>query len=245
MVHVLASGVFFSGWIKDLLCLPRPLSPPLQRITMSGSTNAVSVAVYALYIVYQNHASFSPTGYLAIQALLYFYATSIVVGRLYCGMHGFFDVVIGSLLGASLSFVQIAFGDSFDHWISQSTGVNPFIIMLTIFFLVRTHPEPADDCPCFDDSVAFAGVVLGVEVGQWHYAQLPLSWNEPIPGTVPFDLHTIGYFRTCIRIFLGVFIVFAWRGLMKPALFKLLPPLFRLIERIGADLPRKFFLRAR
>jgi len=37
MVHVLASGVIWSGFIKDMLCLPRPLSPPLHRITMSGS----------------------------------------------------------------------------------------------------------------------------------------------------------------------------------------------------------------
>ncbi|RAL62667.1 hypothetical protein DID88_004510 [Monilinia fructigena] len=61
MVHILASGVFLTGFIKDMFSLPRPLSPPLHRITMSGSAaleygfpsthsaNAVSVAVYALF----------------------------------------------------------------------------------------------------------------------------------------------------------------------------------------------------
>lgn len=63
MVHVHASGVFFSGFLKDMWRLPRPLSPPLNRITMSKSatleygfpsthsTNAVSVAVYALFML--------------------------------------------------------------------------------------------------------------------------------------------------------------------------------------------------
>ena len=36
LVHMLALGVYLSGFMKDLVCLPRPLSPPLQRITMSG-----------------------------------------------------------------------------------------------------------------------------------------------------------------------------------------------------------------
>ncbi|CAO3697644.1 unnamed protein product [Rhizopus microsporus] len=53
-----ASGVFWSGFLKDFLCLPRPLSPPVHRLTMSPyvaleygfpsthSTNSVSVALF-------------------------------------------------------------------------------------------------------------------------------------------------------------------------------------------------------
>jgi hypothetical protein len=255
MVHLLASGVIFSGIIKDLLCLPRPLSPPLQRITMSGyaaleygfpsthSTNAISVVVYALYIL-ANSPDLNPTTNIALQILSYAYGISILFGRLYCGMHGFFDVIIGSVLGALLAFAQILYGHVFDEWMRSSTYIAPLIVTLILLAMVRTHPEPADDCPCFDDSVAFAGVLVGVEVAGWHYASTPFAWSFPVPGTTPYSLKEIGMTKTVLRIFLGVLIVFAWRGIMKPLLFRILPPIFRVVEQFGVDLPRKFFLKA-
>jgi hypothetical protein len=255
MVHLLAGGVIFSGIIKDLLCLPRPLSPPLQRITMSGyaaleygfpsthSTNAISVVVYALYILL-NSPDMNPTTNIALQILSYSYGVSILFGRLYCGMHGFFDVLVGSILGALLAFAQILYGDIFDEWMRESTYTAPVIVTLMLLAMVRTHPEPADDCPCFDDSVAFAGVLIGVEVAGWHYASTPFAWSYPVPGTTPYSLEKLGILKTLLRIFLGVFIVFAWRGIMKPLLFSILPPIFRIVEHLGVDLPRKFFLKA-
>ena len=33
LVVVLASGVYFSSFIKDLVCSPRPFSPPVSRLS--------------------------------------------------------------------------------------------------------------------------------------------------------------------------------------------------------------------
>ena len=256
MIHVLASGVFFSGFLKDLLCLPRPLSPPLQRITMSGSaaleygfpsthcTNAVSVAVYALFMLHSADSVTHPKASVLLEALSYCYATSIILGRLYCGMHGFFDVAIGSMLGALLALVQCTYGEVFDDYIHSGSGKAISIIIVIITVLVRIHPEPADDCPCFDDSVAFAGVMIGAEIGNWHYAASGLAWDQPVPATVPFRLADVGWLKTVARIVIGVLIIFAWREVMKPGLLRLLPPVFRVIERLGLSLPRKFFVQA-
>jgi dihydrosphingosine 1-phosphate phosphatase len=255
MVHILASGVFFSGFIKDLWCLPRPLSPPLQRITMSGSaaleygfpsthsTNAVSVAVYALYLLNTN-SSFPPETNLLLQATSLFYAFSIVLGRLYCGMHGFFDVIIGSLLGAAISLAQCAYGDAFDHYIHTAVQKDIFIMVLAILVLVRIHPEPADNCPCFDDSVAFAGVVIGVEFGSWHFSNTDYAWSQPVPGTVPFDFESMSWIVIVARIIFGVMTIFIWREVMKPTLLRVLPPIFRVVEKLGLTLPRKFYVQA-
>ncbi|PGH18444.1 hypothetical protein AJ79_00514 [Helicocarpus griseus UAMH5409] len=256
MVHLLASGVFFSGFIKDGFCLPRPLSPPLNRITMSGSaaleygfpsthaTNAVSVVVYALYLLNSPDSTISPVTNILFQILLGIYAVSIVVGRLYCGMHGFFDVIIGSLLGALLGFVQCSYGKVFDDMLFSGTLNVVFTVVVVILALIRIHPEPADSCPCFDDSVAFAGVMMGAEFGNWHFAQTSYAWSDPYPATVPYDLGKLGLFKTIIRILLGVVIVFLWREIMKPSLHRLLPPVFRVIERMGLNLPRRFFTLA-
>ena len=252
--QILAMGVFFTGFVKDMLCLPRPLSPPLQRITMSGSvaleygfpsthsTNAVSVVVYWLFLLREGDTT--STTNLALQALAYFYAFSIVLGRLYCGMHGFFDVVLGSALGLLIGILQYAYGDGFDHWILTDHMQPVIFVILTTAVLIRIHPEPADDCPCFDDSLSFAGVVMGIELGGWHFAQNAIAQSKPTPGTAPFDLEKMGWVVATARIVLGVVIVFAWRAIMKPTLLKVLPPIFRVVEHYGLTLPRRYFTPA-
>lgn len=254
-VFMLAAGVYWSGFLKDMLCLPRPLSPPLARISMSGSaaleygfpsshsTNAVSVAFYAIYMLRQSD-EYNPQVNIALQALFYFYALSIIVGRLYCGMHGFLDVLVGSALGALITVFQLAFSDWIDSWIFSGSYKDVVIATLVIFVLVRVHPEPADDCPCFDDSVSFSGVVVGINLGAWHYSQSGFAINDAYPSTVPFNLAEMGLPKAIVRTLLGVVIIFLWRASAKPALFKILPPLFRLLERGRMNLPRAFFLNA-
>lgn len=256
LVHILAAGVFFSGFLKDLLCLPRPLSPPLQRITHSGSaaleygfpsthsTNAVSVAVYALALLNSPDSTVSPQTSFILQTITYLYVTSIVLGRLYCGMHGMLDVGVGCVLGALIGFAQYSYGPALDEYILYSSLGGILVIPLVILVLVRIHPEPADDCPCFDDSVAFAGVTLGVDVGSWYFTQSSLAWTEPLPGTIPYDYESIGLVRTVLRLVVGVLCVFAWREFTKPTLLRILPPVFRSLEKLGLLLPRRFFTTA-
>ena len=254
MTTTLAAGVYFSGFIKDLVCLPRPLSPPLTRITMSGSaaleygfpsshsTNAVSVTVFSVLLLRDPSSTISPKMSMYLQALAYFYAFSIVLGRVYCGMHGFFDVICGSLLGAAIAFAHFYLGPVKDDWMFSSTGQALVVIFLVICVLIRTHPEPADDCPCFDDSVAFSAVVLGVDLGGWHFARTRYAdASATYPSTVPFSISGLGWPKVIARIVLGVVVVFVWRAIMKPLLLGGLPPIFRLIERVGLDLPRRYF----
>ncbi|KAL4877076.1 phosphatidic acid phosphatase type 2/haloperoxidase [Aspergillus karnatakaensis] len=257
MVHLLASGVFFSGFIKDLLCLPRPLSPPLQRITMSGSaaleygfpsthsTNAVSVAVYALYLLNSPESTLSEGLNLFLQVITYLYVTSIVLGRLYCGMHGFFDVVIGSGLGVILAVVHYIYEPMIDQYVYTGSGKQVALVILTILTLVRIHPEPADDCPCFDDSVAFAGVMIGAQAAYWSLARANATWDNPHPATLPrSNYENIGWAKMGIRFVIGVALLFAWREAMKPTLLRILPPVFRGLEKLGLILPRRFFTKA-
>ncbi|GIJ99692.1 hypothetical protein Aspvir_003694 [Aspergillus viridinutans] len=255
-VQVLASGVFFSGFIKDLLCLPRPLSPPLQRITMSGSaaleygfpsthsTNAVSVAIYVLTLLNSPDSTLSSHINLIFQCMTYLYVTSIVLGRLYCGMHGFLDVIIGCLLGALITLVQNLYGPLLDDYVFSASGKQIVLVVLVIIILVRIHPEPADDCPCFDDSVAFAGVIIGVQLACWHFAKSSIAWSEPSPATIPFRYKDLGLVKTALRFVLGVLLIFTWREVMKPLLLRTLPPIFRALEKLGLLLPRRFFTRA-
>ncbi|KAK3387806.1 phosphatidic acid phosphatase type 2/haloperoxidase [Podospora didyma] len=255
IVDILALGVFFTGFVKDMFSLPRPLSPPLQRITMSGhvsleygfpsthSTNAVSVALYAILILRSGGNTFSPSVSLALEGLSLLYAISIVFGRLYCGMHGFTDVIVGSLMGAAITLVEFYYGPAFENWVRNTGYVAPITIALVIIVLVRVHPEPADDCPCFDDSVSFAGVMIGLEYGTWRFAKT--QWDSIYNGPdATFDLAAMGWPLATARVVFGVLIIFAWREVAKPTLLRFLPHLFRVIETQGLSLPRRFFVPA-
>ncbi|KAI9744909.1 MAG: hypothetical protein M1818_001835 [Claussenomyces sp. TS43310] len=256
LAHVLMTGVFVTGFIKDMLSLPRPLSPPLHRINMSGSAaleygfpsthsaNAVSVAVYVLFQLDGPDSTLQPTTTLIVKLVAYCYMFSITLGRLYCGMHGFMDVIIGSAIGAFISIVECVYGASFERYLHNGSWVGPSVVAAIIILLVRIHPEPADDCPCFDDSVAVAGVMIGLELGSWHYAAAEWGWNDPVTAVVPFDFAHLGWPKVFLRVAVGVLMTFAWREVMKPLLLKSLPHLFRIMERTGYILPRRFFMPA-
>lgn len=65
-------------------------------------------------------------------------------------MHGFLDVIIGAILGAFITVIQCSYGTALDKFIYGGSLQAPLTIMLIVLILVRIHPEPADDCPCFD-----------------------------------------------------------------------------------------------
>ncbi|SMQ54366.1 unnamed protein product [Zymoseptoria tritici ST99CH_3D7] len=258
LVHMLAAGVYLSGYVKDLVCLPRPLSPPLQRITMSGSaaleygfpsthtTNAVSVAFYCLHNLWSTQDEYSTWQYRLLVSACVCYATSISVGRMYCGMHGFFDVLVGALLGLLITSLRVTFGPALDIWLISGSWIRPAIAVFILGIAVRFHPEPADNCPCFDDSVAFLGVVMGISIGTWNYAHL-------LYGPSDRDAHISHMYRTsnadvtkvAARLISGIIMIFIWRAVMKPLLLRVLPPVFRFVGYYGVRIPRRYFLQSR
>lgn len=168
------------------------------------STNAVSVGLYGLLALWEE-SNIDPTFRLSMQLLAWVYMLSIIIGRLYCGMHGFLDVVVGSALGALLAWIQWAFRAQIDAFIYSGDWQAPVIVIATILILVRIHPEPADPCPCFDDGVAFAGVIIGADVGHWHYAQSRFAISTPGPATVPYSWAELGLGKSVARVVLGMY----------------------------------------
>jgi len=257
LVHMLALGVYFSGYVKDLLCLPRPLSPPLQRITMSGSaaleygfpsthtTNAVSAAAFCLYQLYGAKDEMSSSTYNIATGAFYCYALSISTGRIYCGMHGWFDVVFGGLLGALITWMRVSLGPMFDAWIISGDWSRPAIASFVLALAIRTHAEPADNCPCFDDSVAFLGTLMGIEIGVWHHSSGDLTFLDNTSNSNWAESTPEGLARGVIKVVLGIFVIFLWRAIMKPLCLRGLPPIFRFVDHWGFRLPRRYFLQAR
>lgn len=46
--------------------------------------------------------------------------------------------------------------------------------------------------------------MIGVEIGNWHYARSGFAWDHPVPSTAPFQLEELGWLKTILRIMIGV-----------------------------------------
>ncbi|KAG0369720.1 hypothetical protein BC939DRAFT_441650 [Gamsiella multidivaricata] len=239
---IAAMGVYWAGFFKDYLCLPRPLSPPIVRLSRSKSTcleygfpsshstNAISVALFLYcHLLTTDPASWSPyTRELSILGLI-IYAVSIVYGRLYCGMHSITDCVGGSIIGITIWAVQWTFRRTIEYYmVSPVWWVPPFVIATGIF-LVSIIPDPVDDCPCFDDCVAFIAVIMGLIPASIHFASTSYSSNYPVPATIPYSTD-LGLIKSALRLVFGVGTLFVWRLMAKKALYVLLPPVYKLFS---------------
>ncbi|EGW34694.1 uncharacterized protein SPAPADRAFT_130963 [Spathaspora passalidarum NRRL Y-27907] len=254
LVYVLGLGIYFTGFLKDFFCLPRPRSPPLRRITMSSYTtqeygfpsshSANATAVTLVLISRLVNLDISRGEYWALMSGLILYYFSLIFGRLYCGMHGFLDIFIGSSVGASLFAFRHYWGKQWDEFLfNNALGAIPSAIIIIALFMsfIHVHSEPVDNCPCFDDSVAFIGVLIGLDLSHLvafktqYLANLNLHKD---PFLLPFDSSQSPW-KTVVRFILGVTLVVIWKTISKPVIFTILPPIYKFI---GVNLPRKNFI---
>jgi membrane-associated phospholipid phosphatase len=249
MIHVLGYGIFFSGYIKDFCCLPRPRSPPLHRITLSGytakeygfpsshSANATGVSTLLLYQILNNWESFSSrfTLITTVLLLVLYYAT-LIIGRIYCGMHGFLDISTGAIIGFLCSIIRTAFRHIWDDKLVIGSAYGPLISIVVNYSLIYFHVYPVDDCPCFDDSVAFIGVVIGLDISQWIYVNS--SYNSLKYGVegmsaidIPYSYEELGLVKTVLRVVLGVSLVMIWKEISKPLLLSLFKQFYKRVYK--------------
>ncbi|KAK7462727.1 Long-chain base-1-phosphate phosphatase [Stygiomarasmius scandens] len=325
LITVLASGVYFSSFIKDLLCSPRPFAPPVTRLTIgthhleygfpsTHSTNSVSIALLFFGHVYtlatpsnSEPAVISPQTYVLLCGLLVWYTFSIVYGRLYTAMHSFVDCIMGVALGAGIWWVLTDFPGiplsipspvasllsavmpylppSLASSIPTSTihflrglGLNarlqswtehggwevPLILIPITLLGVNQHPQPVDDCPCFEDAIAFSSVVLGQLLSRWFMAYFDTNsliprGLVPMPGSgwvydslskaytaAPRTLDDILLWWTiaAAKMIVGILIIFTWRLLAKSLFHLILPPTFRFLSRMFSLPSRRFYTPA-
>ncbi|KAJ7655329.1 PAP2 superfamily-domain-containing protein [Mycena rosella] len=231
--------------------------------------------------------SLSLPAYAALTAGLVIYVTSIVFGRLYTAMHSFSDCAVGVFLGALVwlahtSFrgipVELAFsptytytttlmrgwgwGTHLDAWVlrTPSSLRVPLTVIPLALLAVNQHPQPVDDCPCFEDAIAIGSVMLGMLVGRWG----AVRWALHVPGAgavMPGSGWVLGaegwtavergwgdvgvwWGAATLKMVFGIAVIFAWRLLVKAILHRALPPTFRFLATLMRLPHRRFYTPA-
>ncbi|CAJ0760700.1 2603_t:CDS:2 [Entrophospora sp. SA101] len=217
-------GVVWSGYVKDMLCLPRPLSPPIQRLTVSGTlhleygfpsthtTNAVSITLYFLSFIFSVDEGkavmemVEEDGFYNVLiksiyvTILSTYCLTITIGRIYCGMHSITDVLAGVCIGILSWWTQWGWQNNIEELILNDSLLVPIGIIFIGIFTIYIFPEPVDDCPCFEDCVAFIGVLVGMIFGSWRHAKSSYSLHGSGVANIPYDYNIIGFPISIARI---------------------------------------------
>lgn len=245
-VYILAMSVYFTGTLKDLFCIPRPYSPPIKRLSISNhafeygfpsSHSATSASTFLMGFQYVLHIQ-SPVHQVGLFLGLVLYGFLLVFGRVYCGMHSIQDVICGWMVGVFAWTIHQMFGEMVERWATSAQGSVPLVLMMAGLVLTAAHPQPVEDCPCFEDSTAFVAVSVGVMIGHRIANDLILSQIEgPMLSGLRFP-------QALIKLLLGLMVIFGWRFLMKEVLSRLLPPLFRLFAPL-LELPRRHYTPTR
>ncbi|CAG8502785.1 4406_t:CDS:10, partial [Scutellospora calospora] len=237
---ITTSGVFFTGFLKDMLCLPRPSSPPIRRLCIGShhleygfpsthTTNAVSIALYLLTHIYaiESNTMLKVVG----TACVIIYCLSIMIGRIYCGMHSLTDVLAGSILAILIWWIHWSFQIHIDAFILNKSWNVPIIVIAVGISLVYIFPESIDHCPCIEDSIACIGAAIGMIIGSWNFSNSRFSNN----GNVPYDYNSTGLVITVSRVIFGLMVVFIWRISMKKILLAVLSPIYKAFNLIYQD----------
>lgn len=141
---------------------------------------------------------------------------------MYNGMHSTADVIGGSLMGIGCWALWRSVGDASERWVNTGTSLGkhhpelcikmntidgekvPIIAIPLTLALVHYHPEPVDDCPCFEDAIAILAVFLGSYLGHWYHVNHP--WMSEGIDKVIFDRGLGKGIAICLfRVIFGMF----------------------------------------
>jgi len=120
-----------------------------------------------------------------------------------------------------------------ERWITNSGWSAPLTVTLVCLLLVNQHPSPVDDCPCFEDAIAFISVILGIVTSFWCSKRVPTLNADLFTSVTPgaaFDSPaavTTWVLFAVLKLTTGILVVLSWRLVAKPIVQTLLPPLFR------------------
>jgi len=250
LCYALAFGVYSSSFLKDLVCSPRPYAPPVTRLTIGShhleyglpsthATNSMSMALFLGAHVHDlHHAGSLSTGAFATWiSVLVVYVLTIVGGRLYTGMHSFLDCSVGVFLGTISWLLQRLVMPEVEGWVVRSGWSAPLIVTFVCLLSVNQYPSPVDDCPCFEDAIAFVSVILGIITSFWCSKRVPALNADLFTSTTPgaaFDSPaaiTTWMLFAVLKLTTGILLIFGWRMLAKPTVQTILPPLFRWLAR--------------
>lgn len=253
LVNVWTLVMYVGQVMKDVLKLPRPLSPPVVKLETRviaeyglPSTHAMAATSisFTLLLSATSRIQFQFEMGLLIAVVL---SSLVCLSRLYTGMHSVLDVICGALISAILMFLTYPYWETFDRF-QLTSPISPFVALALPLFLSYTYPELDHYSTTRGDTTTILGAGAGCSVGYWVNEQLGQTF-EP-QGVLPVPLPTLTANTLAIgttRFLVGAVALVGTRQIVKMASLRALYSWYRVPQndtnarrRRNIEVPYKF-----
>lgn len=208
LVLLMAAAFYFAGAVKNALVLPRPPSPPiipLKKETDWGLPShhallGVNMPWYLWFYMYQNY-QLELVVAIVLFTVLATWSFCVMFSRLYLGVHSPADVVTGGILGCLLLAFWLQVDNLVDFYITTSNGC--FLVLVAVIVLMLIHPDPQPPTITYDDTLALAGIAVGVSFGRRfapHRIVYAVLDNNSFAS---LGMSRFGYL-SCVRVTIGL-----------------------------------------
>ncbi|CAJ1066182.1 sphingosine-1-phosphate phosphatase 2 [Xyrichtys novacula] len=221
LVNMWAVVMYVGQVMKDILKLPRPLSPPVVKLETRvdaeyglPSTHAMAATAisFTLLLSAPSRIQFQFEVGLLIAVTL---SSLVCLSRLYTGMHSVLDVLCGALISFVLTFITYPHWETFDRF-QLTSPVSPVVALLLPLFLSYTYPELDHYSTTRGDTTTILGVGAGCSIGYWTNQQLGQTFEPQGELPVPLPALTAGSLaRGSARSLLGAVALVGTRQVVK------------------------------
>ncbi|XP_042343210.1 sphingosine-1-phosphate phosphatase 2 [Plectropomus leopardus] len=234
LINMWTLVMYIGQVMKDVLKLPRPLSPPVVKLETRvdaeyGLPSTHAMAATAISFTVLLSASSRIQFQFEVGLLIALTVSSLVcLSRLYTGMHSVLDVICGALISAVILFLTYPFWETFDHF-QLTSRISPFVALSLPLFLSYTYPELDHYSTTRGDTTTILGVGAGCSVGYWVNEQLGETF-EP-KGVLPVPLPTLtttALARAGARFLIGVVALVGTRQAVKTLSLQVLYSFYRV-----------------
>ncbi|XP_066906115.1 sphingosine-1-phosphate phosphatase 2 [Halyomorpha halys] len=223
IVMVWTIVMYIGQGLKDIICWPRPSSPPVFRLQKKWaleygmpSTHAmVGVSIPFSVLLYTMQRYEYP--FLIGLCVAVLWCSVVSISRLYLGMHTVADVMAGIILALVLLVPLVPLVDQMDMFLLTSRW-SPVILLTLSICVIMFHPKDKIWTPTRGDTAMIVSVCVGIHIGAWtnfQLGQMSVSPSSP-PYTVIWPTYeTLGL--VFLRCALGFSCIVATRAMCKSA----------------------------
>ena len=175
---------YVAGFFKNLLCLPRPPSPPVTPLQKCQDWSLpshhavlnVNVPWFVWFYIIFNY-SISALAMVVVFSLILVWSVCVMFSRIYLGVHSPADILTGGILGCFVLAVWLQVHESVDHFLSNSPSLLSLLgIVCVVILLLSLHPDPCPRTIIFAETVCMTGVAMGFVFG--HALTPPTLWGH-------------------------------------------------------------------
>lgn len=217
---------------KDLMCMPRPASPPVVKLEKRyvleygfPSTHAMVACGLPISLVLLSYGRYNIDGPVLFSMALTF-CLWVCCSRMYLGMHSLLDVSAGVLYGLVILVVVMPLLEPIDYLIMNYESA-PFVLFPLGLIICYLYPKVKRWSTTRSDTAIVIGTVVGFTIGSALNNYIGLLIKPDAPPL--YDIHypdTHGMFNVVIRTVFGMTVLLLTRQTIKPIFKKILCTIF-------------------